>query len=220
MKTSIFSIALLFAACALRAQSAQYTAAMTQALTRLDSAQTPADWQAVANNFSRIAAAEPAQWLPLYYASFSQVQQAFPLFQEDPARAMQTLDLAQANLDKALALAPGESELATLQGYLLIGRVMENPMAKGAELTPQVFGALGKASALNPENPRAAFLHGTYVLNMPEFYGGGAANAKPYFEKAAALFEKEADRGLLPHWGKKSNAQYLQQVSGPAAKGN
>ncbi|MBL7775287.1 MAG: hypothetical protein JNK89_04750, partial [Saprospiraceae bacterium] len=92
------------------------------------------------------------------------------------------------------------------------GRLMENPMALGAQITPRVFALLEKAAALDPANPRAPFLRGTYVLNMPEFYGGGAANAKPYFEKAAALFEQEKDRGLLPHWGKRVNARYLEQV--------
>lgn len=210
MKNLFLFLSLSLTTYLLPAQNAPYTAAMTRALVQFDSASTPADFQAAANTFSRIAAAEPTAWLPLYYVAFSQIQAAFPLFQQDAAKAVATLDLAQASLDKAKALAPQESELAVLQAYLLIGRVTENPMAKGAELTPQVFAELGKAAALNPENPRAPFLRGTYVLNMPEFYGGGADKARPYFEKAATLFEKETDRGLLPHWGKKSNTQYLK----------
>lgn len=219
MKNFILLLPLVLFTPVLSAQSAPYTAAMTKAVAELDSADTPADFQATANTFSRIAAAEPREWLPLYYAAFSHLNTAFPMFRQDAPKALLTLDLAQSSLDKALALAPQESELAVLQAYILIGRLMENPMAKGAEITPQVFGELGKAAALNPENPRAPFLQGTYVLNMPEFYGGGAANAKPHFEKAAGLYEKEAGRGLLPHWGKEANTRYLGQVNEPA-KGN
>lgn len=215
MKNLLFPICLTLIAYLLPAQNAQYHSAMTKTVAALDSADTPADYQAAANTFSRIAQAEPKEWLPLYYAAFSLMNQAFPMFREDAAKAIQALDLAQATLDKAKALAPGESDLAVLQAYLYIGRVMENPMVKGAEMTPKVFGELEKAAAINPGNPRAAFLQGTYVLNMPEFYGGGAANAKPHFEKAAALFEQEKDRGLLPHWGKQANAYYLEQLGQP-----
>lgn len=219
MKNFFFAFALTLTTFALSAQDSRYTAAMTDAVAQLDTTKTMADYQAVANTFSRIAAAEPKEWLPLYYASFSQLNAAFSLIKQDVAAALLTIDLAQANLDKALALAPQESDLYVLQAYILIGRLMENPMAKGAEISPKVFAQLGKASALNPDNPRAPFLQGTYTLNMPEFYGGGAAKAKPLFEKASGLFEKETDRGLLPHWGKKGNARYLEQVS-TTEKGN
>ena len=219
MKKFLLLLCFALTTAALSAQSAQYTAAMTKALAELDSAKSSVDFQASANAFSRIAAAEPNEWLPLYYNAFSNLIAGFILFHSDAPKALLTIDQAQISLDKAKPIAPQESELAVLQAYILIGRLMENPMAKGAEITPQVFGELGKAAALNPDNPRAPFLHGTYVLNMPEFYGGGAANAKPHFEKAAALFEKETSRGLLPHWGKADNAKYLNQLSQPA-KGN
>ncbi len=213
MKKVCFSLALALMAALLPAQNDRYTAAMSAAVAQLDTAKGPADFQIAANTFARIAAAEPNQWLPHYYAAFCNLMVAFPTFAQDPAQALRTLDVAQANLDRAKAVAPGESDVAVLQAYVLIGRVMENPMAKGAELSPRVFAELEKATALDPANPRAPFLEGTYVLNMPEFYGGGAANAKPLFEKAASLFEKEKDRGLLPHWGRRINAQYLEKVS-------
>lgn len=213
MKNIVFLFALALTSATLSAQNAQYAAAMTKALAALDSAQTPADFQAAANSFSRIAGAEPAEWLPLYYASFSNLIAGFILFHSDAPKALLAIDQAQANLDKAKPLASQESELAVLQAYILIGRVMENPMTRGAELSPRVFGELGKAAALNPDNPRAPYLYGTYTLNMPEFYGGGAANAKPHFEKAAALYAKEHDRGLLPGWGRDDNAKMLEQVS-------
>lgn len=213
MKKICFSLVLAFFAFLLPAQNDRYVSAMNAAVAQLDTARSAADFQAAANTFARIAAAEPGQWLPEYYAAFSNLMVAFPLFSKDAAQALRTLDGAQASLDRAQALAPKESELAVLQAYVLIGRVMENPMAKGAELSPKVFAELEKAVALDPANPRAPFLKGTYVLNMPEFYGGGAANAKPLFEQAVALFEQEKGRGLLPHWGRRTNAQYLEKVS-------
>ena len=195
------------------AQSEAYTTAMTNAVAQIDSAKGPADYQAAANTFSRIAAAEPTQWLPGYYAAFSNLMVGFMLQEKDLNKAIASFDQVETQLEKVRALAPQESEIAVLDAYLLIGRLMENPIALGAQITPKVFANLEKAAALNPNNPRAPFLRGTYVLNMPEFYGGGATNAKPYFEKAAGLFAAEIDRGLLPHWGKTTNSKYLDQVS-------
>lgn len=191
------------------AQNARYTAAMTKAITQLDSAKTSAQHLEAANSFARIASAEPKEWLPAYYAAFGQINAAFVLLRENPSKAEEAIDAAQSSLDKAKALAPAESEIAVLQAYILIARVSENPMVKGQELSPQVFAELGKAAALNPDNPRAPFLQGMYTLNMPEFYGGGAARAKPFFEKAAVLYEKAQPEALMPTWGKESNAKFL-----------
>jgi len=213
MKKVCFSLALALTVALLSAQNDRYQTAMTAAVAQLDSAKGPSDFQAAANTFARIAAAEPNQWLPHYYTAFSNLIFAFNTFGQDATQALRAIDAAQTSLDRAKTLAPDESDVAVLQAYILIGRVMENPMTKGAELSPRVFAELEKATALDPANPRAPFLEGTYVLNMPEFYGGGAANAKPLFEKAAALFEKEKDRGLLPHWGRRMNTQYLEKVS-------
>ncbi|MCK6691110.1 MAG: hypothetical protein L6Q97_03290, partial [Thermoanaerobaculia bacterium] len=118
MKSYLFLIVATLITTFLNAQNTQYTSAMTKAVAEIDSAGTPADYQAAANTFSRIAQAEPKEWLPLYYAAYSHLNHAFPMFREDAAKALQTLDLAQAALDKAKALAPGESDLAVLQAYL------------------------------------------------------------------------------------------------------
>lgn len=62
--------------------------------------------------------------------------------------------------------------------------------------------ALEKASELNPENPRAAYLEGMMALNMPEFMGGGAEAASPLFQDAEKKFEAfETDDPLWPDWG-------------------
>ncbi|HPI07167.1 MAG TPA: hypothetical protein PLM41_12325 [Saprospiraceae bacterium] len=213
MKNFVCLFAALFVSFAAFSQNAKYTGAMTKAITELDSAKTIAQHLEAANSFARIASAEPKEWLPDYYAAFNLLSAAFMQLKETPAKALETIDAAQANLDKALAIAPNESEIVVLQAYILIARVSENPMVKGQELSPQVFALLGKAAALNPQNPRAPFLQGTYTMNMPEFYGGGAAKAKPYFEKAATLFEQPVSGNLMPRWGKEANAYFLEQAS-------
>ena len=213
MKNALLLFSFLFVGSALSAQNAKYSAAMSKAITRLDSAKTSTQHLETANDFARIASAEPKEWLPNYYAALSHLSAAFSLLRENPAKALETIDVAQASLDKAKTLAPGESEVAVLQAYILIARVSENPMVKGQELSPRVFAELGKAAGMNPGNPRAPFLQGMYTMNMPEFYGGGATNAKPFFEKAAVLFEQATPGELMPHWGKDTNTYFLEQIA-------
>jgi hypothetical protein len=213
MKHHLLLLALTILSQPLSAQSEKYLAAMTEAVARFDSAKTVAQHQEAANTFARIASAEPAEWLPAYYAAFSRLRAGIDLLKEEPAKALQAFDLAQTDLDQARALAPQESEIAVLQAYILIGRVMESPMVKGQTLSPRVFAELAKAEALNPQNPRGPFLRGMYTLNMPDFYGGGAAKARPFFEQAAALYDKAPAAGLAPHWGKASNTKLLARLN-------
>jgi hypothetical protein len=43
-------------------------------------------------------------------------------------------------------------------------------------------------------------------------YGGGKERAKPEFEKAKELFEKESKTSILkPYWGEKQNLDNLKQ---------
>lgn len=215
MKHILFPCLIALVATFAQAQNDQYLGAMQSAISQLDTVRSAAQLQESANTFARIAAAKPDEWLPAYYAALANVRAGMTLMDAATVKAVKMLDAAQEYLDKAAALAPAESEVAVLQAFILMGRVTENPMVKGQELSPKVFAELGKASTLNPENPRAYLLRGMYTLNMPEFYGGGKANAKPFFEKAATLFaqENKAERGLLPHWGHATNARYMAQMS-------
>ena len=43
-------------------------------------------------------------------------------------------------------------------------------------------------------------------------FGGGQKKAKPYFEKAKALFSTEDKSPVLkPYWGEQQNTDYLKQ---------
>jgi len=216
MKNVFFLFVLLFVTGALSAQSEKYSTSMKTAVDSLQTAQTPEDFIDVANTFGRIASAEPGAWLPGYYASYANLIAGFIASRTDMAKGQTYIDHAQTLLQNAApkAILPADlSEIATLQAYIYIGKVTEDPMTKGQELSPMVFQELGKAAAMNPNNPRAPFLQGMYTLNMPEFYGGGAKNAKPFLEKAQGLFEADNRNGIRPNWGKKKNEELLKTVA-------
>jgi hypothetical protein len=213
---------------ALNAQTAvneKFQKAMQTAVTASDSAKNAEQLLAAANTFSRIATAEPKEWLPNYYAAFSNLRAGFETMKTDMSKAQGLIDMAQTQLDKAKSVATQPqnlSEIAVMQAYILIGKVSENPMSKGAELSPKVFEELGKAQAMNAKNPRAFYLQGVYTMNMPEFYGGGMKNAKPFFEKAADIYNSETADAIRPHWGKNHTLSVVKkanEAAGAASNG-
>lgn len=202
------------------AQSAQYTAAMTKNIAALDAAESTEDLQKVANAFARIAANESSEWLPAYYQAYSHIILAIANMQADDMATCQShLDQAQKILDGAMKIAPKESELHVLQGYVFQGRIWEDAMNKGPEFTPKVMQSLQTAMALNEENPRAYHLMGQQLYHTPEFFGGGAKAALPMLEKAAARFASyEAPSDLHPTWGEPTNTALMENAQKQLAK--
>ena len=112
------------------------------------------------------------------------------------------VEKAQVAIDKAKEMAPEESDVWAMQGYIYQGRIWENPMVKGAEFSPLSHQALDKAITLNPENPRAFFLKGQNLLFTPVFYGGGPETALPLLQKANEKFTTfKPASPLHPNWG-------------------
>lgn len=214
MKKSIAITFFLFAIGFAFAQSGQYTAAMTKNIAALRNAENIEDFQKAANAFARIAANESDQWLPAYYQAYSHIMVAVANMQKQDMKTCQAhLDEAQTVLDGAMKIAPKESELHVLQGYVYQGRIWEDAMNKGPEFTPKVMQALQTAMALNAENPRAYYLMGQQLFHTPEFFGGGAKTALPMLEKAAAKFTSyEAPSELHPGWGEGINAALLEEA--------
>ena len=81
MKTLlIFLVAALTAHPSVFAQSEQYKQAMSAAIGTMNTMNPktpPSEFQSVANQFERIADAEPNQWLPRYYAGLLYVYSGF-----------------------------------------------------------------------------------------------------------------------------------------------
>lgn len=200
----------LFATC-MFAQEEQYHAAMKEALESMDQASVPEQYLECSGSFERIATAEKSKWLPYYYASHCLVMLSFNeanLEQKDLV-----LDRAQEMLDQALELEPEESELHVLQAFLYPGRIMIDPVNRGASYMEMTFLALETAKQLNPDNPRIYFLEGTYKMNIPPSMGGGAEAAKPILEEAIARFESfDNSIPFWPTWGEEGTLAELEKL--------
>lgn len=199
-------------ATAAMAQSAQYTEAMTKQTSDLDSSSTfnQEALQQKANTFERIADAEKSQWLPYYYAAYTQVMQAFML--KDKSQIDPLADKAESNLDKAEALSPKNSEIACIRSLVATARLSVDPMTRGMKFGPEAAALLEQAKGLNPENPRIYMLQGQSLLFTPEQWGGSKSKAKTTLEVALEKFAAfKPESGIAPHWGEAYTRKLLEQ---------
>lgn len=208
MKTIITTAVLLFAI-ASAAFPSNYEETMKAKIQKMYEVKNAGELSNLANQFQRIANAEPEKWLPNYYAAYSLVRSTFFDDMKND-NIHQQLDLAQTEIDKAKKKAPKESEIYALQAFVYQLRITD--MSKGYKYSKLAGEAIGTAERLNPENPRVYYLRGSNTFHTPKMFGGGAANAKPDLEKAAGMFEaQKPESEIAPSWGAEHNKQLLQQ---------
>jgi hypothetical protein len=206
MKT-IISIAVLTLAISFQSFSASYEEAMAANLQKISNAKTVAEFTALANQFERIANAEPGKWQPRYYVAYCYVWST--AVSEMPAEEKhKLLDLAQSQLDLLRKTFKNESEIFALQAFAYQMRITD--MSKGFKYSSLASEALEEAEKLNPNNPRVYYIRGNNILHTPKAFGGGKQKAKPLFEKASGLFESQKPANAIePAWGSEHNKQML-----------
>lgn len=199
------------------AQNEKYTQAMTEgikALTSIDRANPdPKTIQDIANRFERIAAAEPKEWLPKYYAAYSNVILGFvgsSLNEKDGY-----LDKANALLKDAEALVgKPNDELEILKAYQSQIHLAADPMNRWETDGEKFATYLASAKSINAENPRIYYLEGSSLFFTPEEYGGGKKVAKPILEKAKEKFTAfKPETAIHPDWGKMETEWMLSQTN-------
>ena len=212
MKNLTLMIVFLLINFAAFAQADKYTVAMQKGITTTDTAKTAEDYTNAANYFERIAAAEQKQWLPQYYASYTNFNSALVGNQTGETKDA-IYDKAMAFVDKADALMPNQSEIYALKSYIIYMKMAVSPQARAMSMIPQSVALAEKAIALDGENPRAYFVKAQQLFYTPEAFGGGKAKAKPILLLAAEKFEKFKATGLSPNWGKSRCQSLLKQIN-------
>lgn len=200
MKKALFLCTILLISLPAISQGRKYQKDMLKAIEAMNEAADAASVMQSVATFEELAQEYQDQWMPPYYATRVLV---FACFEEsDPDTKDDLLSRSKKSLDKALDLAPEESEVTVLQALYLIGMMSVDPETRGPEYYMDFNYALDKSKALNPNNPRAAYLDALMALNMPDYMGGGPAAAKPIFLEAAEKFDAfQNDDPLWPNWG-------------------
>jgi len=212
MKTLKLCIALLIITFSVKAQSDKYTTAMQKGLALIDSASTPEQFTTAANFFERVAAAEPKQWLPQYYAGFCNLHVAI-LGKQTSDTKDALYDKAMSYAEKADALKPANSEILVLEGYITFMKMSVFSQQRAMTMIPKANALLDKASAIDPENPRAYLVKGQDTFYTPEAFGGGKAAAKGLLTTAADKYKNQKVSGFEPSWGAHRCQVLLQQCN-------
>jgi hypothetical protein len=163
----------------------------------------------LADDFGAISKKYKKEESAKYYQSLCLV---FAVFEEKDAKQKDAiLSQAEKLIDKGISQYVENAEWYILKALMYQAAIMVNPTERGYLYSQNAEVCLVEANKLEKENPRYYFLKGQNVYFTPEQYGGGKAKAKPLFEKAAILFEKENTTSALDvKWGRDTNAKQLE----------
>ena len=181
-------------------QNSEYLTAMEPVVADIQSAPFGEDLTPYANTVERIAAAEPKEWLPLYWASFCYMLRSFT----EPVVEKKDMLLEKAEFQVAMAekLTSNNDEIEVLKANIASARMAVDPQNRWQKYGPISGAAMAKAKSINPANPRVALLEAQGVFYMPEAYGGGKQKALPLIKVAIDQFKAfKPSSSIMPNWG-------------------
>jgi tetratricopeptide (TPR) repeat protein len=181
-----------------------YLKAMQKSITQLWQGSSVLELQNAANSFSRLADLNPDEWLPPYYEALAYAQMGY---RSDESLKIKDsyFSLAKASIEKASALSPNNSEIVAMMGFITMGELSLDPGARGQNLSPLAMQTLGKAIALDPQNPRALVMMAQMEWGTAQFFSQSPEKACAWLIKSLEAFAQEASRtdnnSIEPLWG-------------------
>jgi hypothetical protein len=200
-KTTLFVCAMLIATIAFGGDE-KYYQKMGETLSGFSTCSSVEDFQNLANKFRVIANVEKEEWLPLYYEAHCYVMMSFmgSLSAEEKDGY---LDKASSLIESMDELAPNEAEIEVIRAYYHTGSLVVNPPQRAMATTPLIHAAIAKALALEPNNPRAAFLRISNEMGTASYFG---EDTSPFCAQAKELLQNwdsyELKSPIHPNWGK------------------
>ena len=194
------------------AQKAEYVSAMENAITLLSEFENTENTKQGVSQLERIAAAEPKEWLPNYWATYGLTNLSFA--EPDADKKDLLLDKADKFLVAAEKLQPNNDEIEVMKAYVAGARMAVAPQDRWQKYGGAVSTGIQNAYKLNPENPRAKLLEAQGIFFTPEAYGGGKKKSAPLFEDALNKFSKfKPASTIAPNWGERAANYLLSQAN-------
>lgn len=201
---------MLFATVAM-ANNEMYYQKMGEALGQFRSCESVEDFQDLANLFGVISNVESKEWLPGYYQAQCYILIGFMNELDKDSRDAYLNKAAEA-IDELMELYPQEAEILTLQAFCFTGQMLINPAQRSMTTAPQIYSALGKALAFDPNNPRAKFLRISNQMGTASFFGEDTGK---YCTQAVDLLDTwdayELKSPIHPSWGKSETEGIVQR---------
>ena len=106
---------------------------------------------------------------------------------------------------------PENTEARALLGALYGLQIARDP-SRGAELGVRSSGALDRAEAAAPDNPRVTLLQGISAFHTPVRFGGGLDKAERLLRRSLDSFSREPLDKPWPNWGRFDAHVWLGQT--------
>ncbi|HEX7870851.1 MAG TPA: hypothetical protein VF455_12135 [Chryseobacterium sp.] len=214
MKKLILSFALSMLSLTAFAQG-QYEKVMTEKIAKIETCKTAEDFNALSNDFQRIADKEKGKWQPNYYAAFSLIQKGRVMMRENKMTELDAVaDQAQKFVDLAEEADKNNSEIYLLQKMIYSLKMMVNPMERYMTFGAKADETLKKAEQLNPQNPRVTLIKAEDVYFTPEQYGGSKKKGTELFKAALQKFDSFKPKTALdPNWGRGEAEYFISQAA-------
>jgi len=162
------------------------------------------------NLFERIAAAEPDNWLPPYYAAQINILKSFGETNEETISV--NLKKAQDLINDATAISKNNPEILVLQALLDTAWVAYDGATYGPTLSGKVASTYAKAEQLDPKNPRVVFGKAEWGMGSARYFGQDVAPYCKDIKKAIELFANfKPESPFHPNWGKERAEQVFAQ---------
>jgi hypothetical protein len=162
------------------------------------------------NLFERIAAAEPDNWLPPYYAAQVIILNGF--LEKDGDKLKAQLDKAQGLINDATAISKNNSEIFVLQALLHTVWVAFDGATYGPTLAGKVASIYAQAEQMSPDNPRVVFSNAEWGMGSARYFG---QDVTPYCEdmkRSIELFDNfKPETPFHPNWGKERAEQVIAE---------
>jgi hypothetical protein len=200
--TLILFAALLFSVSATAfANDGKFVEVMKKNIEEVYRAEDASRLQELANTFERIGDAEKTKWEPYYYQAFAYTMLANK--EQDGTKKDAYLDNAVKAIEKCKAIAPDESEVTAMEGFILMIRVTVDPASRGPQFAGLSVQYFKKALAQNPENPRPMAMLAQMQYGTAQFFGSSVTEACETAKTAIVKFEQfKSANPIAPVWGK------------------
>ncbi len=193
------------------AQNPAYISAMENAVGLLSEFENTENNKQAVSQLERIAAAEPKEWLPNYWAAYGLINLTYA--EADADKKDIILDKADKFLAAAEKLQANNDEIEVMKAYLAGARMAVAPQDRWQKYGGMVAKSLQNAVKINPENPRAKLLEAQGIFYTPEAFGGGKKKSQPIFEDAINKFSKfKPASSIAPNWGERAAQWLLSQI--------
>ncbi|MDR2498502.1 MAG: hypothetical protein LBD28_03575 [Tannerellaceae bacterium] len=164
---------------------------------RLDTAWNIGSLEECAVELKGFASANPAEWMPVYYAALCNIHIAYVCQSGKEAYFNEARKHIDALKDFPAADA---SEVATLQAYFYAALTAAYPQTNGRKYYASVISLYDQAMELNPDNPRPICFKSHFSQYLPESLRSDEQIAEGR-RKAAELFSREQPSPDKPFWG-------------------